>query len=87
MVNYKWELISENLSDGAEVLRLRAPNGTTFCEYAPGVAPYDNTWLAYYFGYPKQEFSSREGCINNARKISRDPALMVKSIKNGGSID
>lgn len=67
-----WQLKSSKLIDGYEVLSLKL-NGRTFCEYAPGVPALTNKWHSYFNGDPKQEFSSREACIANAKSIANQP--------------
>lgn len=65
-----WELVSGKLSDGLECLVLKKPTGETLCTYAPGVAPYEQTWNSYFNGFPKQEFASRDACLRNAEKLA-----------------
>lgn len=72
----KWELVSGRFSDGEECLTLKNPNGSTFCVYAPGRRPYQNLWQSYWSAFPKEEFSSRESCIQNAEKIAGHPLIV-----------
>lgn len=73
----KWTLASNGLSDGAELLVLKQPDGQTLCMYAPGRKPYQDTWHSYFNGFPKQEFSSREKCIINAEWVARQKLEVV----------
>jgi hypothetical protein len=71
----EWKLFSSRLSDGAEVLTLKR-DGRTVCEYAPALYPYQG-WHAYYNGFPKAEFSTREACIKDAERVSGGPLAVV----------
>lgn len=77
-----WILVSFRLADDSELLMLREPNGKySGVMYAPGRVPFEGVWHAYYYGFPKQEFDSREAVLRDALRQANGKPLLVRDEK------